>query len=88
MDALLIKPRRDEAALEAEQAHGMPEPPLEAVRRLLHVATGILVLLSAYTFYIAAPVLIPLTISVLITMLLAPVMNLFDGLKMPHAAPA
>jgi len=77
-----IKPRGDETmqTLEAETAQSTPvEQLLETERRRLHVETGILVLLSAYTFYIASPVLIPLTISVLITMLLAPVMNIFDS---------
>jgi predicted PurR-regulated permease PerM len=82
-----IKPRRDETmqTLEAETAQSTPvEQLLETERRQLHVETGILVLLSAYTFYIASPVLIPLTISVLITMLLAPVVNIFDRLKIPR----
>jgi len=71
--------------LEAETAQSTPvEQLLETERRQLHVETGILVLLSAYAFYIASPVLIPLTISVLITMLLAPVMNIFDRLKIPR----
>jgi predicted PurR-regulated permease PerM len=73
-----------EPAFEAEKAHDAPEALVEIARRLLHVATGILVLLSAYTFYVSSPVLIPLTIAVLVTMLLAPVMSLFDGLKLPR----
>ncbi len=52
--------------------------------RLLQVSTAILVLLSLYTFYISSPVLIPLTLAVLVTILLAPVMALFDGLRFPR----
>ena len=82
MEVSQIKPRLDETmqTLEAETAQSTPvEQLLDTERRQLHVQTGILVLLSAYTFYIASPVLIPLTISVLITMLLAPVMNIFEA---------
>ena len=71
------------SAFEAEKAHG-PEALVEITRRLLHVATSILVLLSVYTFYVSSPVLIPLTLAVLIAMLLAPVMSLLDGLKLPR----
>jgi predicted PurR-regulated permease PerM len=80
------KSSNDEAApaLEAEKAQDAPESLVEITRRLLHVATGILVLLSVYTFYVSLPVLIPLTLAVLITMLLAPVMSLFDRLKIPR----
>ena len=67
-----------EAAVDADGAHAEPEPLLQTTRRLLQVATGILVLLSLYTFYISSPVLIPLTLAVLITMLLAPGMSVFD----------
>src|SRR5208282_4356439 len=40
--------------------------------------------MSAYTFYVSSPVLIPLTLAVLITMLLSPVISLLDGLKIPR----
>jgi predicted PurR-regulated permease PerM len=73
-----------EAALPAETEPEAPYDPADAVRRILHVTTGILVLLSLYTFYISAPVLIPLTIAVLIATLLAPAMGVFDSLKMPR----
>jgi len=42
------------------------------------------VLLSLYTFYVSSPVLIPLTLAMLITMLFSPVMSVFDGLKIPR----
>jgi predicted PurR-regulated permease PerM len=79
-------PRSERAAsaFEAENAQDGPEALVEITRRLLHVATSILVLLSVYTFYVSSPVLIPLTLAVLITMLLAPVMSLLDGLKLPR----
>ena len=76
--------RAVEAALDTESSPAEPDPLLETARRLLHVATGILVLLSLYTFYISSPVLIPLTLAVLITMLLAPVMSIFDRLRVPR----
>jgi predicted PurR-regulated permease PerM len=86
VDLLPIKPRSDQAAtaFEAEKAQDAPEALVEITRRLLHVATGILLLLSFYTFYVSSPVLIPLTLAVLITMLLAPVMRFFDGLRLPR----
>ncbi len=55
-----------------------------ALLRLLQVTTGILILLVLYTIYVSAPVLIPLTIAVLITMLLSPFMSGFDRLNMPR----
>ena len=61
-----------EAALDTESSPAEPDPLLETTRHLLRVATAILVLLALYTFYISSPVLIPLTLAVLITMLLAP----------------
>jgi predicted PurR-regulated permease PerM len=86
LEILPIKPESDPvaAALETGEALGTPEPLVEITRRLLHVATGILVLLSVYTFYVSSPVLIPLTLAVLVTMLLSPVMSLFDRLKIPR----
>ena len=50
--------------------------------------TVILVLLSVYTVYVSSPVLIPLTLAVLITMLLSPVISLLEGLKIPRALSA
>ncbi len=47
-----------------------------------------MVLLSVYTFYVSSPVLIPLTLAVLITMLLSPVIGLLDRLKIPRALSA
>ncbi len=81
-----IRPQSDAAApaLETEDAPGTPEPMFQIARRLLHVLTGILILLSAYTFYLSSPVLIPLTLAVLITMLLSPAVSLLEGLKMPR----
>ena len=76
--------RAVEAALDTESSPAKSDPLLETARRLLQVATGILVLLSLYTFYISSPVLIPLTLAVLITMLLAPVMSIFDRLRVPR----
>ena len=60
------------------------DPLLSTARHLLQVSTGILILLSLYTFYISSPVLIPLTLSVLIAMLLSPVMAVFDGFSFPR----
>ena len=57
---------------------------VQIARRLLHVLTGILIILLAYTFYVSSPVLIPLTLAVLITMLLSPAVNLLEGLKLPR----
>jgi predicted PurR-regulated permease PerM len=37
-----------------------------------------------YAFYVASPVLIPLTLAVLIAMMLSPVISVLDGLKMPR----
>ena len=48
------------------------------------MTTAILVLLALYTFYISSPVLIPLTLAVLVTMLLAPVMSVFDSFRFPR----
>jgi predicted PurR-regulated permease PerM len=76
--------RSVEAAIDADGAHAEPEPLLQTARRLLQVASGILVLLSLYTLYISSPVLIPLTLAVLITMLLAPVMSVFDSFHIPR----
>ena len=86
MEILPIKPQGDAVApaLETEEAAGTPEPLVQIVRRLLHVLTGILVLLSVYTFYVSSPVLIPLSLAVLLTMLLSPAISLLDRLKMPR----
>src|SRR5208337_2525576 len=73
-----------EAVLDTQSAPAEPAPLLETTRRLLQVSTAILVLLSLYTFYISSPVLIPLTLAVLITMLLAPVMSIFDRFHFPR----
>ena len=67
-----------------EEAPGTPEPLVQIARRLLHVLTGILIILLAYTFYVSSPVLIPLTLAVLITMLLSPAVSLLEGLKLPR----
>ncbi len=72
------------AALDAQGPAQEPDALVKVDRRLLQVATAILVLLSLYAIYVSAPVLIPLTLAVLITMLLAPVMNIFDGLRLPR----
>jgi predicted PurR-regulated permease PerM len=86
VDILPIKPRSDQAAtaFEAEKAQDPPKALVEITRRLPHVATGISLLLSFYKFYVLSAVLIPLTLAVLITMLLAPVMRFFDGLRLPR----
>ena len=86
LEILPIEPQSDEVApaRETEEAPGTPEALVQIARRLLHVLTGILVLLSVYTFYVSSPVLIPLTLAVLITMLLSPVISLLDGLKIPR----
>ncbi len=86
MEILQIKPQADAVAPvpETEEAAGTPEHLVQLVRRLLHVLTGILVLLSVYTFYVSSPVLIPLSLAVLLTMLLSPAMRLLDRLKMPR----
>ena len=86
LEILPIKPQSDAVApaLETEEAPGTPEPMVQIARRLLHVLTGILILLSAYTFYLSSPVLIPLTLAVLITMLLSPAVSLLEGLKLPR----
>jgi predicted PurR-regulated permease PerM len=73
-----------EAVLNTESSPPEPEPLLETTRHLLQVATAILVLLALYTFYISSPVLIPLTLAVLITMALSPVISVFDGLHFPR----
>ncbi len=72
------------AALDAQGPAQEPDPLVKINGRLLQVAIAILVLLSLYGIYVSAPVLIPLTLAVLITMLLAPVMGIFDGLKFPR----
>ena len=79
-----VSPPSVEAAIDADGVHAESEPLLQTTRRLLQVATGILVLLSLYTFYISSPVLIPLTLAVLVTMLLAPVMSVFDSFHIPR----
>jgi predicted PurR-regulated permease PerM len=90
LEILPIKSQSDAvaSALETEEAPGTPEPLVQIARRLLHVLTVILVLLSVYTFYVSSPVLIPLTLAVLITMLLSPVIGLLDRLKIPRALSA
>ncbi len=86
MEILPIKPQGDAGApaLETEEPLSTPEALIQIGRRLLHVLTGILVLMSVYAFYVSSPVLIPLTLAVLITMLLSPVISLLDGLKIPR----
>jgi predicted PurR-regulated permease PerM len=79
-----IKPQSDAAAPEPEEAPGAPEPMVQIARRLLHVLTGILILLAAYTVYVSSPVLIPVTLAVLITMLLSPAVSLLEGLRVPR----
>lgn len=86
LEILPIKPQSDAdvPALETEDAAGTPEPMVQIARRLLHVLTGILILLSAYTVYVSSPVLVPLTLAVLIAMVLSPVIGLLEGLKIPR----
>ena len=86
LEILPGKPQSDAVApaLETEEAPGTPEPLVQIARRLLHVLTGILILLSVYTFYASSPVLIPVTLAVLITMLLSPAVGLLEGLKIPR----
>ena len=86
MEILPDKPQSGTVApaLETEEAPGTPEPLVQIARRLLHVLTGILIILLAYTFYVSSPVLIPLTLAVLITMLLSPAVSLLEGLKLPR----
>ncbi len=84
MDILTSKPQSYDVADETAQALYKPEPLVEIARRLLHVATGVLVLLSVYTFYVSSPVLIPLILAVLITMLLTPAIGLLDRLGLPR----
>ena len=86
LEILPDKPQSDTVApaLETEEAPGTPEPLVQIARRLLHVLTGILILLSVYTFYVSSPVLIPVTLAVLITMLLSPAVGLLEGLKIPR----
>jgi predicted PurR-regulated permease PerM len=86
LEILPNKPQSDAVApaLEPEETPGTPEAMVQIARRLLHVLTGILILLSAYTFYLSSPVLIPLTLAVLITMLLSPAVSLLEGLKLPR----
>ncbi|MGA7328188.1 MAG: AI-2E family transporter, partial [Rhodomicrobium sp.] len=84
LDILTSKPHSYDVADETAQALDKPEPLVEIARRLLHVATGVLVLLSVYTFYVSSPVLIPLILAVLITMLLTPAIGLLDRLGVPR----
>ena len=86
LEILPGKPQSDTVApaLETEEAPGTPEPLVQIARRLLHVLTGILIILLAYTFYVSSPVLIPVTLAVLITMLLSPAVSLLEGLKLPR----
>ena len=77
-------PAADTNGHDAEGAEAEPDPLLATSRHLLQVATGILILLSLYTLSISSPVLIPLTLAVLISMLLAPVMSVFDRFKFPR----
>jgi predicted PurR-regulated permease PerM len=71
-----------EAALPAEP--DAADARTASIHRLVQVTTGILILMSFYTVYISAPVLIPVTIAVLISMLLAPFMTVFDSMKLPR----
>ncbi len=72
------------AALDAAQSPSEPHSLERTNARLLQVSTAILVLLSLYTASISSPVLIPLTLAILITMVLAPVMATFDGFGIPR----
>ena len=81
-DNVIVEAAPGIAALDIPAA--APDPLLRIARQLLQVATGIFVLLSLYTFYISSPVLIPLTLAMFITMLLAPAMSVFDDLKFPR----
>jgi len=58
-----------EAALPAEP--DAADARTASIHRLVQVTTGILILMSFYTVYISAPVLIPVTIAVLISMLVS-----------------
>jgi predicted PurR-regulated permease PerM len=87
LETLPIKPQSDAVAPASEleeEAPGTAELMVQIARRLLHVLTGILILLSAYTFYVSSPVLIPLTLAVLITMLLSPAVSLLERLEIPR----
>lgn len=81
LEILPVEPHNEAVAPAplADDALNTPEL-VQITRRLLHVATVILVLLSIYTFYVSSPVLIPLTLAVLIAMVLAPAMSLLDRL--------
>ncbi|MDX2265317.1 MAG: AI-2E family transporter [Hyphomicrobiales bacterium] len=60
------------------------DPQTTATRRLLYVASAILVLISIYALYFAGPVLVPIVLAVLIAMLLTPVRRQFDLLGLPR----
>ncbi len=47
--------------------------------------TGIFILLVFYTIYFAAPVLIPITVSFLLSMLFSPFVDRLEGLRIPRA---
>ncbi len=72
------------AATETAPTLNAPASLIQISRRLLHVMTGIFVLMLIYTFYISSPVLIPLTLAVLITMILSPVISLLYGFRIPR----
>ncbi|MBC8049686.1 MAG: AI-2E family transporter [Chitinophagales bacterium] len=60
------------------------DPMLSVSRRLLYVATGILIIISFYALYFVSPVIVPIVLAVLITMLLTPIRRQFDKLGLPR----
>lgn len=67
-----------------EQRGESNEPSSLPASRASLASTVVAVLLLFYTFYFAAPVLVPIAAAVLLSMLLAPVVQLLERLRIPR----
>jgi len=72
-----------------DSEHGCEPNPFSASQRLAeHALVGIFVLLLLYTFYFAAPVIMPLTLAVLLSLLLIPIVRFLTNLHIPQSLAA
>ncbi len=81
---MLNEAPRDTPIIRAMNKTDDEDPLLTTNRRLLYIATAILILMGFYALYFVSPVIVPIILAVLITMLLTPVRRQFDKLGLPR----
>jgi predicted PurR-regulated permease PerM len=69
------------------KTHDQEPPPLNVVEKGVpaFALTGLFILAAFYTLYFARDVLLPLVLAAMLTLVLTPVMRLFDAMRIPKA---